>query len=82
MFAMSRKLLIGSVLVLAVLVIGTSLFARGLFLTTLNKQAVYQVDQNWAAMTRRSALLRRVGVEVSPRVLLKANLLRRPTPAP
>jgi hypothetical protein len=47
MFAMSRKLLIGSVLVLAVLVIGTSLFARGLFLTTLNKQAVYQLDQNW-----------------------------------
>ena len=63
MFAMSRKLLIGSVLVLAVLVIGTSLFARGLFLTTLNKQAVYQLDQNWAAM---KGYLRIEGVSNQP----------------
>ena len=50
MIAMNRKLMVGSVLVLAVLVIGMSGFARGLFLKTLNEQAVYQLDQNWAAL--------------------------------
>ena len=45
-----RKLLIGSILVLAVLVIGASILARGLFVRALDSHAAYVLDDSWAAM--------------------------------
>ena len=52
MMALHRKLLIGSVLVLTVLVIGASILARGLFVRTLDSHAAYLLDDSWAARCR------------------------------
>jgi hypothetical protein len=50
MNASHRKLLIGSVLVLTVVVIGSSILARGLFVRTLDSHAADVLDESWAAM--------------------------------